>query len=471
MAALHVQLPCSIVSLQQRAANALHVRGTESHGQEKNENMIKFKRFKGFKHKTTDIDNVNVQDGGAPQATVGATASIGESFGQEKVHYNPSIGTMKNIAKNSPSKTTRFNIDPEGQWTAGDAFHHTHSQMSDEISTSGFIHHHSDDDSYTYHVDPASHHQTIDRLHKFNIHKSDITPKEADNMTMGEQLATACQTPNTQYSIGINDTGVTAQAQLPFKLKLSKKQADELEKNIENSLELILKPYFVKESGEDQMLVVRTKPTKSFMKKATNVSPQTDKHPIGTIVSGDGTIGLSEEYDYPEGLHEKLANHYNYTPEHHETMKDYTDDSRDINEHLWNKGSDSHLNHKVNKIDEVMKAHKTPHAMTVYSGVEHDPGETAHHPAYISTSLDHEVAKGFANGSRGGAKHILAIHVPEGHSGAYVGHTSHVPAEREFVMPHGLNLKRSHVDTQMGYSRIYKRPQPIHTHHMVPNED
>jgi ADP-ribosyltransferase exoenzyme len=334
--------------------------------------MQKFKRFPRFKHKTTDIDNVNVQGGGGPQATVGATAAI------------------------------------------------------------------------------------------------------------GEQLATPCQTPDTQYSIGIDDSGISAKAKLPFKLKLTKKQADELEKNIENSLELVLKPYFVKESGVDQMLVVRNKPTKSFMKKATNVPPQTDKHPIGTVISGDGTIGLSEEYEYPVGLHDKLTKHYDYhnNDDHHETLRAYTDDSEEVNKHLWNKHEvpydNSHsrdMDHKVDKIDHAMSVHKTPHAMTVYSGMSYDPTKRedhngqVHHPAYISASLDHEVAKGFAH-QGGSGKHILAIHVPEGHAGAYLGHLSHVPEEREFALPHGLTLKRSHTDTQMGYSRIHKKPLPIHTHHM-----
>jgi hypothetical protein len=235
------------------------------------------------------------------------------------------------------------------------------------------------------------------------------------------------------------------------------------------------------ESGVDQMLVVRNKPTKSFMKKATNVPPQTDKHPIGTVISGDGTIGLSEEYEYPVGLHDKLSKHYHYhnNDDHHETLRAYTDDSQDVNNHLWNKHEapydNSHsrdMDHNVEKIDHAMSVHKTPHAMTVYSGMSYDPTKRedhnghVHHPAYISTSLDHDVAKGFAQHQRVSGKHILAIHVPEGHAGAYLGHISHVAEEREFVLPHGLTLKRSHTDTQMKYSRFHQKVHPIHTHHM-----
>ena len=271
--------------------------------------MIKFKRFQGFKRKTTDIDNVNVQDGGTPQATVGTTASI------------------------------------------------------------------------------------------------------------GEQLATACQTPAAQYSIGIHDDGVSAKAKLPFKLKLSKKEADELEKNIENSLELILKPYFVKENIEgerhvvkrsndyrvyvgdnkkwssrekdglvfpdydtamkkvkelgpskhfaqnvhtynenedDQELEAHPKPRKGFMKKATNAPLPTDRHQIATIVSGDGTIGLSEDC-------------------------------------LW-EGAGTH-----EYVDHV-------------------------HPDHEKLFRDH---------------------------------------------PEGFDRKHSYTDTTMRYTRAYRRPQPVHTHHMV----
>src|ERR1700744_6478407 len=40
--------------------------------------MIKYKPFQRYKKYTTNIDNVNVQDGGGPQAKVATTASITE---------------------------------------------------------------------------------------------------------------------------------------------------------------------------------------------------------------------------------------------------------------------------------------------------------------------------------------------------------------------------------------------------------
>jgi hypothetical protein len=278
--------------------------------------MIKFKRFKGFKHKTTDIDNVNVQDGGTPQATVGTTASISEG-------------------------------------------------------------------------------------------------------------------------------------------------------------------------GDDQELEAHPKPRKGFMKKATNAPLPTDRRQIATIISGDGTIGLSEEYEYSTSLHDKLSAHYKYTPEHRDELMNHTSDSPDLNNHLWNKheGRSPLLSKlswydrdkSVNKMDSALSSHKTPHAMTVYAGVNYDPtsrGETVHHPAYLSTSIHRDVSKGFAQHKRGSehqaaGKHIMAIHVPEGHSGAYVGHISRVSNEREFILPRGLNLKHSYTDTTMGHSSILRRPQPIHTHHMT----
>jgi hypothetical protein len=96
-------------------------------------------------------------------------------------------------------------------------------------------------------------------------------------------------------------------------------------------------------------------------------------------------------------------------------------------------------------MDSGMERHKTPHKLTVYSGIKYDPGEKmdknkiVHHPSYLSTSLDKFTAKGFSNCTTN--KHVLKIHVPKGHPGAYVDHFSENPGEKEFILPRNTKLK------------------------------
>ncbi len=45
------------------------------------------------------------------------------------LHYNPSIATVKNIAKANPSRHTRFVIHSNKDWSAGNAMMFTHDEM------------------------------------------------------------------------------------------------------------------------------------------------------------------------------------------------------------------------------------------------------------------------------------------------------------------------------------------------------
>ena len=52
---------------------------------------------------------------------------------------------------------------------------------------------------------------------------------------------------------------------------------------------------WLKENEDDAELVVPNRPIKNkYSKKATYTPQQTDKHLIGTIISGDGEIGQSK---------------------------------------------------------------------------------------------------------------------------------------------------------------------------------
>lgn len=55
---------------------------------------------------------------------------------------------------------------------------------------------------------------------------------------------TLCQTPGAVFHTKINPQSVGVSVELPKKLELTEQQAELLEKNIHNAMELVLAPYF-----------------------------------------------------------------------------------------------------------------------------------------------------------------------------------------------------------------------------------
>ncbi len=54
-----------------------------------------------------------------------------ESEFRNRIHHNPSIATVKNIAKNNPSGHTRFVLHSHKDWQAGNAMLFTHHNMGE----------------------------------------------------------------------------------------------------------------------------------------------------------------------------------------------------------------------------------------------------------------------------------------------------------------------------------------------------
>jgi len=59
-------------------------------------------------------------------------------------------------------------------------------------------------------------------------------------------LPTPCQTPDAKFQIRICGSKVEVDVILPFMLKLTDEQAEVLEANIHNAMELVLAPLFVR---------------------------------------------------------------------------------------------------------------------------------------------------------------------------------------------------------------------------------
>jgi hypothetical protein len=174
-----------------------------------------------------------------------------------------------------------------------------------------------------------------------------------------------------------------------------------------------------------------------------------------------------------------LANHYKFDKSHHDDFKGYVEGSKTVNASLWNSRNNDHnligdeTNSRIKNLDSALSLHKTPQDMTVYSGSIHDPRKMknsegiVHHPAYLSTSLNKNVAQRFSTLNQTydvdadkPAKHLYKIKVPQGSSGAFIAHHSHLPGENEFILPRGTNLKHEKTESRETPTKIF------HTHHM-----
>lgn len=165
----------------------------------------------------------------------------------------------------------------------------------------------------------------------------------------------------------------------------------------------------------------------------------------------------------------------------------YTQSSSELNQYLF----DNHNNGIENDekydifhlptLDEATNFHKIPDAMTVMSGVKFHPGEEAaknphnriYLPAFTSTSIDKTIPHHFykdhplqfneiqrnilknssieAYNPKPAERHILHIHLPKGHPGAYVEGHSNFNGEFEMLLPRNLSLQVDPKPISMEY--------------------
>jgi hypothetical protein len=156
------------------------------------------------------------------------------------------------------------------------------------------------------------------------------------------------------------------------------------------------------------------------------------------------TKSLAPDYSMYDMSHKKIIHRYR------------GDSMGNINHKLT---TNSYLNPDDRKnivsLDEALHVHSTPHDFVVFSGIDPEhakniiSNDRVQHPAYLSTSLAPHVAASFAKfkpdeKSNGIEGHILKIHVPKGHPGAFVGHMDATLGEHELILPRGtiLNIHR-----------------------------
>lgn len=211
-------------------------------------------------------------------------------------------------------------------------------------------------------------------------------------------------------------------------------------------------------------------------------------HPHTEIGQGE-FIGDTEHIRKKGG---ELSPHYKFDiPTHRTIIQQYTgthwEDGvghdakafRYINARILKLGVNEPLpgdEHNMKIMDDALRHHTTPHDLTVYSGLGQFHGDVVatnqrvHHPAYLSTSLRPDMAMGFAHCHLHGTDvvaHLLKIHVPQGHPGAYVDHISRNPGEQEFILPRDTTLhidhgKRQYMKIPFSFGRGGNRHYFIH---------
>lgn len=194
-----------------------------------------------------------------------------------------------------------------------------------------------------------------------------------------------------------------------------------------------------------------------------------------------------------DNLHHSLGEHYqapeDSTPHWHTLVAHMEDASRSINTALINghkvedyfqgdgPANTAHreYHHALHAaVDHVMAHGGAPFPFKVYSGVNSNhshklasmkTGDTAHFPAWTSTSLEPNVAYKFAHGDgHENRQHVCVFHIPQGfRHGAYIAHTT--PAwsdEREFLMKPDTRWRKTHSHN------IIDEGDAITLHHFEP---
>lgn len=140
-------------------------------------------------------------------------------------------------------------------------------------------------------------------------------------------------------------------------------------------------------------------------------------------------------------LNNTLIYHHRNKTQHPRIIKSHSEDDSEIDTEL---------------MDHLIKTHKLPHDMTVYSGLHFHPnehrGKIAHVPSYMSTSLSPHVAKDFGkewempsyengNFKNTKVKNILRLHLPKGHEHLFTDNGSFFPGQGELILPRGMRYQ------------------------------
>lgn len=191
--------------------------------------------------------------------------------------------------------------------------------------------------------------------------------------------------------------------------------------------------------------------------------------------------GYVDSLSNDDRIHNKSApvNHDVLSNDHVTALREYTDDSRNLNGslHKYEDTKDpaklSYHTDNIKHLDDVLNMHKTKEDMHVFSGLRKSPStyfkdpkkpQEVKLPAFTSTSSSLKVATGFAEDAphykdeRHGInhdgvddiKHVLRIHAPTGTHAMSVMKYSFVPGEKEVLLHRGHHVEIDPTPTHIG---------------------
>lgn len=171
-------------------------------------------------------------------------------------------------------------------------------------------------------------------------------------------------------------------------------------------------------------------------------SPDQEREDNGRFGSGGGSGGGNSEETIDNVSEAGRAWGKSLSRDQKDAIGDYTEDSERINSALRNdlliKDSDVEM---VERIDEALASASIPEDVTVYRGMDFDPGwesgESVEDAAFMSTSMNRDVAGEFS-GKNGVTVEFVA---PAGTHAAYLGKLSRSHSEGEVLFPRNTRLE------------------------------
>lgn len=179
----------------------------------------------------------------------------------------------------------------------------------------------------------------------------------------------------------------------------------------------------------------------------------------------------TKRHEALDAASDKLTKHYDpnsYSTAELDHVRRYTHFASNVNHRILNNTTIPEDAQHIHHLNSAILKHPIPDDMVVYSGTNKTHATTikdndvVHHPAFVSTSLSLWRAAKFANDKEGD---LMAIHLPKGHPGLYAEHMSHMPTERELILPKGLHFKIDHSRRE----RLYYNSKPLTIHHVFPH--
>lgn len=137
---------------------------------------------------------------------------------------------------------------------------------------------------------------------------------------------------------------------------------------------------------------------------------------------------------------------------HRDALLTYTGDSYPLNKQLWQ----GHFDHpayerQTHAIDAAIGNRRMAKDTVVYSGMPKAPAKEGHeHKAFLSTSLNKDVARRFTKEDEDGYRHIIKLHLKKGQRGVHMRHFAHYSKanEDEVLLPRGLKLRHRKEATE-----------------------